>query len=421
MKSKLCEIVLLWWYLISVTIVLSHDYEHDLTETFQVICRWKQLEYVDIPHDQGDNFYVPSSNVPFGFTRAPQSRRIFVGVNRRNFGIPSTLNYFYENECYSEGNPKLRPYPDYATNSIQYNADPEKIVSIYRPKVDSCNRLWFVDTGVLEYPETNRKVVNTPSIWIMDLYTDTLIRRFTIPDGLYRTDGSGFVNIHVEIDGQDCDNAHAYVSNYITHNLLVYSFGANDAWNVHHPFMDPVPGLQNMMLDGISINFTDGIFPIALSPPGSEDRLLFFTPFSSYEEYVVPTRILKDRSLFPNNYDPSDFIHLGSKGSDSQAPVQEINSVGVMFYPEAQKKNIKCWNTRMPLTPENTAVVYQNNQTMVYGTYVEIDENDNIWVMSDKFPIFFYRGLDMNDYNFYIVRGRSNVVRNTVCSPEYSY
>lgn len=29
-------------------------------------------------------------------------------------------------------------------------ADASKIISVYRTRVDDCNRLWFVDTGFLE-------------------------------------------------------------------------------------------------------------------------------------------------------------------------------------------------------------------------------------------------------------------------------
>ncbi|GAB0094339.1 hypothetical protein DMENIID0001_096210 [Sergentomyia squamirostris] len=202
MKLTLCKIVLLW----NLIIIIS-DFSHsqDLSRTFDVICRWKHLEFENIPSGQGD-IYIPQNNVPFGFSRAPESKRIFVAIHRVAPGVPSTVNYFYENECDKVENPKLRPYPDYATNSIQYNAGPEKLVSVYRLTVDRCNRLWFVDTGALDY-EPSPIIIHNPTLWIMDLNTDTLIRRFSIPDALYETDGLGFADIVVESDGQDCDNA----------------------------------------------------------------------------------------------------------------------------------------------------------------------------------------------------------------------
>ncbi|GAB0088343.1 hypothetical protein DMENIID0001_027460 [Sergentomyia squamirostris] len=409
MKLTLCKIVLLWNLIIIIS-VFSHS--QDLSETFDVICRWKQLEFQNVPNDQGD-IYIPYNNIPFGFARAPESNRIFVAINRVNPGVPSTVNYFYESECEHVENPKLRPFPDYATNSFQYNAGPEKIVSVYRLTVDSCNRLWFVDTGTLDY-QPNSITIRNPTLWIMDLYTDTLIRRFSIPDALYITNGLGFANIVVE--SEDCDNAYAYVSNYLTNALLVYSFRDNDAWIFKHPFMNPVQGLGDMMLEGVSFDFTSGLFAMALSQSSPENRLLFFGSLAGIDEYAVPTTILKDQSLSSDKYNIDDFINIGSRGPNSQILVQQINSQGILFYPEIQNQVIKCWNTRNPLTPENTAVVYRNNQTMVYGTHVEIDKEDNIWVMSNRYPLYSFRSLDPNDYNFFLVRGKNDVVRNTVCT-----
>ncbi|GAB0100999.1 hypothetical protein DMENIID0001_171160 [Sergentomyia squamirostris] len=360
------------------------------------------------PNKSPLNFLVPP---PHG-----RGTQLSNGEKRRVApGVPSTVNYFYENECDKVENPKLRPYPDCATNSIQYNAGPEKLVSVYRLTVDRCNRLWFVDTGALDY-EPSPIIIHNPTLWIMDLKTDTLIRRFSIPDALYETDGLGFADIVVESDGQDCDNAYAYVSNFKTSALLVYSFRENDAWIAKHPYMNPVPGLGEMVLQGVSFDFTAGLIAMALSQSRPGNRFLFFGSLAGIDEFAVPTRILKDQSLSSDYYNNKDFIHIGSRGPNSQILVQQINSQGILFYPEIQDQVIKCWNTAKPLTPENTAVVYRNNQTMVYGTQVEIDEDDNIWVMSNRFALQLFRGLDINDYNFFLVRGKSDVIRNTVCS-----
>lgn len=57
-------------------------------------------------------------------------------------GIPSTLNYVDLND--GNNSPNLKPYP--GTDDVQ------DLVSVYRPRVDSCHRLWAVDTGLLEVP-----------------------------------------------------------------------------------------------------------------------------------------------------------------------------------------------------------------------------------------------------------------------------
>jgi hypothetical protein len=37
-------------------------------------------------------------------------------------------------------------------NYIQSQVTNPSIISVYRTRVDACDRLWFVDTGLLEYP-----------------------------------------------------------------------------------------------------------------------------------------------------------------------------------------------------------------------------------------------------------------------------
>lgn len=79
------------------------------------------------------------------------SGRLFVTVPRRRPGIPSTLNYIDIEAEGSTISPMLRAYPSLEQNMISSSA--ENIVSVYRTTVDvACQRLWFIDTGMLEYP-----------------------------------------------------------------------------------------------------------------------------------------------------------------------------------------------------------------------------------------------------------------------------
>lgn len=78
--------------------------------------------------------------------------RLFVTVPRRRPGIPSTLNYIDIKAEGSTASPMLRAYPSLEQNMIS-SSSAENIVSVYRTTVDvACERLWFIDTGMLEYP-----------------------------------------------------------------------------------------------------------------------------------------------------------------------------------------------------------------------------------------------------------------------------
>lgn len=92
--------------------------------------------------------FIQYNNVPQGVTHF--RGRLFVTVPRRQPGIPSTLNYIDLAKDGWSQSPHLRAYPNLAVN--QYNASEQNLVSVYRTSVDVCGRLWFVDTGMLEFP-----------------------------------------------------------------------------------------------------------------------------------------------------------------------------------------------------------------------------------------------------------------------------
>lgn len=51
------------------------------------------------------------------------------------------------------------------------------------------------------------------------------------------------------------------------------------------------------------------------------------------------------------------------------------------------------------------------------SSWFQIDQNGNIWVLSDRLPTFMYARLDPEDYNFRILMGSvKEAIRDTVCS-----
>lgn len=98
--------------------------------------------------------------------------------------------------------------------------DENRIVSVYRSRVDECDRLWFVDTGNLEYPN-NATQIQSPAIWVLDLKTDRPIRRFEIPASII-TDGHGIASITPDVIHGNCDNTFAYLPDLVNYSLHVY-------------------------------------------------------------------------------------------------------------------------------------------------------------------------------------------------------
>lgn len=78
--------------------------------------------------------------------------KLFITVPRRRLGVPSTLNYVSLKNP-DRHNVPLIPYPDLLTNAFETTEPREnRFVCVYRVAIDPCDRMWFVDTGLVEIP-----------------------------------------------------------------------------------------------------------------------------------------------------------------------------------------------------------------------------------------------------------------------------
>jgi hypothetical protein len=104
-------------------------------------------------------------------------------MQRWRLGVASSLNYFIMS---NNPSPNLIPYPNWAAHQLPtdfgsaFVDNNETIVSPYRVRADECDRLWVVDSGVIDVMSTYQQVAPV-SIAIFDLNTDKLIRRYFIP------------------------------------------------------------------------------------------------------------------------------------------------------------------------------------------------------------------------------------------------
>lgn len=76
-------------------------------------------------------------------------------------------------------------------------------------------------------------VVQRPSIWAIDLRSDTTMLRFEVPENIADT-GRGLASITV--DDVDCDNTFAYLPDLVNSALLVFSARQRKIWRFNHNF-----------------------------------------------------------------------------------------------------------------------------------------------------------------------------------------
>lgn len=291
------------------------------------------------------------------------------------------------------------------------------MVSVFRLNVDACDRLWLVDTGLNDvWGEANQ--LQTPKLMIFDLNTDTLIRQYTFgSDDM--VSNSFFANIIADTTAETCDDAFAYIPDLGGYGLVVYSLATNTSWRVKHHYFNFDPLNGNFHVGGQNFQWTDGIFGVALSPVRDDGfRTLYFHPLSSTREFSVSTHIVQNASIASDSY--YEYKVLGSRGPNTQASGSSLDEgTGALFYTQVNKDGVGCWNSYRnanEYSADTNFLVASDSQTLEFPNDLKVDKTGTLWVLSDKLPLFLYKGLDLNVTNYRIFNAPVvDVIKGTVC------
>ncbi|XP_039313570.1 protein yellow isoform X2 [Solenopsis invicta] len=376
----------------------------------RVAYRWKQIDYEWPSNDIKRLFpdYKQEDNLPLGLEVAGD--RLFITVPRWRQGVAASLNYIRLND--TRESPPLIPYPSWEAHQYGAAGVPE-IVSTFRVRADRCNRLWVLDTGltdILGSPDQQ----TPPALLVYDLTNDRLLRKYVIPPDQKIAD-SLFANIAVE--DYSCGDSYGYLGDLGGPGLVVYSWQLHKSWLVKHHSFHPDPMGGEFKVSGISFQWNDGLFGMALAPTGDGYSTLYYHPLSSGMEFSVSTRLLRDPLRASSAETSHEFQTLGSRGPNGQSSVSFLDpKTGILFYALTNLNAIACWRPQNKFTMQQQGYVYQDNVTMIFPNDLKVDRNGNLWVLSDRLPIFMYSQLDLHDYNFRILMGSTEeLIMGTVC------
>ncbi|KAJ8725133.1 hypothetical protein PYW07_016091 [Mythimna separata] len=349
--------------------------------------------------------------LPVGIER--WRNKLFVSVPRWKAGIPATLNYIPLDGPY-DPSPKLNAYPNFAGNELG-NCQ-TGLNTVYRIKADKCDRLWVLDTGTFGI-DTNVTNVCPYSLNIYDLNTDQRIRRYVFrPEDIV---ASTFIaNIALD-EGRTCDDTFAYFSDELGYGLIAYSWQQNRSWRFSHGFFMPDPLTGDFNIGGLNFQWSaEGVFGITTSPIGSDGyRTLYFSPLASNTQFAVSTRILRDESKVKGSY--KDFQVVGVRGANGHTTSKVMDEyTGVELFNLVDQNAIGCWRNDLEYKPQNIGVVDKDDAGLIFPCDVKIDAQRNVWVISDRMPVFLESTLDYSDINFRIYTAPFDVlVQETVCQP----
>ncbi|CAK9798067.1 Protein yellow [Anthophora quadrimaculata] len=397
----------------------SHVDDDYVGPAMELVYAWSTIDYTydsiearDSAIYDGD--FVAENNLPLGLEIWKD--KVFITLPKWKDGIPVTLATVPKNS--KTKSPKLRPYPDW---SWHQPGNCDGLTSVFRVQVDECDRLWVLDSGKVDVVKGG-KTACPPAIFIFDLNTNTLIRKYTIPEDQVKED-SLYSNIIVDIRHDDCDSAIAYASDVFRYGLLVYDFFKDTSFRIQHHFFFPDPLASKYELHGLRFQWTDGIFGIALSPVDvHDDRTLFFHPMSSFREFAVSTWILRDKRTAEENTDY--FIPIGRPRAKDygHSSGSVIDKNGVMFFNMATRDSVWCWDTRKEYIPQNLGVVGTSNISLVFPNDIKVDHEDdqNVWVISNRLAMYLYGSTDSSKINYRVFKANAReAVKDTVCDPNY--
>ncbi|KAF5278603.1 hypothetical protein FQA39_LY00645 [Lamprigera yunnana] len=340
--------------------------------------------------------------------------KVFVTVPRRRPGVPSTLNFIWMNST-ERHNVPLLPYPNAEVNQLP-SVDGEGIlVSVYRTAVDSCNRLWMVDTGLLEYPGNTTRV-HQSAVVVMDLITNQIIRRYELKESDMKTD-TNLASIIIDVMPDSCDDAFAYMPDLGGFGLVVYSYREDTSWRISHNYFYVETLAGDFNIGGVKFQWNDGIFSVALSefkPDGS--RTAYFHSMAGTHLYSVSTNVLRNQTLATRSYHGDDFKVEVNRGQGTQASGSDLHKTsGLLFMGLVNQNALGCYNIFRPATPENFDVVHKDDQKFIYPCDVKIS-GDDIIVLTNAMPVFLYGRLNYDQVNFRIwINNVYEAVKGTKC------
>ncbi|XP_058443020.1 protein yellow [Malaya genurostris] len=389
------------------------------TTKLQERYNWRQLDFV-FPNQQlkqqalasGD--YVPTNGLPVGIER--WQNKLFVSVPRWKDGIPATLNYIDMNQTPS-GSPPLIPYPDWASNVA---GDCENgLNTVYRIKADKCDRLWLLDTGTVGIGNTTQQLCPY-ALNIIDLKTNRRLRRYELR--AEDTNPNTFIaNIAIDM-GRSCEDTFAYMSDELGYGLIAYSFEQNKSWRFAHSFFFPDPLRGDFNIAGLNFQWgEEGIFGMSLSPLQADGfRTMYFSPLASHREFMVSTKTLRDESRVEESF--HDFQYLKERGPDAHTTSRVMSENGLQLFNLIDQNAVGCWHSSLPYSPEYHGVVDRDDVELVFPADVKIDEQETVWVISDRMPVFLITELDYSDINFRIFSAPlSTLVSGTVCDTQPTF
>lgn len=81
------------------------------------------------------------------------------------------------------------------------------------------------------------------------------------------------------------------------------------------------------------------------------------------------------------------------------------------------KDAIGCWNSNKAYSADTQGLVDSDSDALVFPNDLKIDTERNLWVLSDRMPVFLFKSLNPKEFNYRILIGKViDAIQGTPCA-----
>ncbi|XP_031353218.1 major royal jelly protein 1-like isoform X2 [Photinus pyralis] len=349
------------------------------------VYEWINVEY-DYPSLDARKYAIGKGEFVKGASRISDvdvhyfennTRRVFVTTPRLANGVPATLGVVLDRTY--EGNPIIAPYPSWQWNSNVSSCPRDRIVSVFRIMVDSCergSRLWVMDSGFTSSYKC------PPQVLAFDLETDSLIHRYEIPPSQLQST-SVLAVVLADVRNPSCTDTFIYIGDTRGFAIIVYDVSRQRSWRVTHRTMHASPDFGVLCIAGAQFEVMDGIQGMALSPLHQmKDRVLFYHSLASDSEHYILSSELRN-----NSQSAGSFKTFCGRRSTQSSPMA-VSRDGVLFFGLMSHASLNCWDTSMVYAYPFVKNVYSNFTSLQFINGLKIiinnDGKEELWLANTR-------------------------------------
>ena len=389
-------------------------------DSFRVIFQWKYINFT-WPSSEARELAISGSqyrpeNIAISGIKVWKGQ-MYLTIPRYRRGVPVTLamtpaqpesaEYFGPNGPLRINitEPKLHPFPSWEMQQI---GDCNAFQFVQSVEIDPLGRMWVIDTGRVYTLTSTPESKCPPRLVILNLNDNgAVLKSYEFPPEVASRD-SVFLN-DIVLDHEDGGYAYITDTSQDDPGIIVYSLRNNTSWKVRHNSMRAQEEARNFKVDKIYVSRAIHVNGIALSPASVSQRMVYYSPLSSFYLYAIPAVVLKNGT---RNVDT--FVReLGRKSSQTDGIA--MSASGVLYYGLLADDAVAYWNTsqrgapsyQIPSFATGQRIFSRDHALMQWPDSFAFDEDGYLWCVTNRLQNIFANMYDYRLDNFRVIKSNA--------------